>query len=280
MTAVKRVLREPIIHFMLIGAFVTALYAAFAGNTPGGGTIVISQSEQAEFANRFQRAWGRPPTEAERANMIEAALREEVLYREARSLGLGENDTVVRHRLAQKMALLMEPTPPPPTEADLTAFLRENIARYRDLPRVAFTQIFLSPATRGDTIEADAADLLKDLRNGANPAPLSDATQLPETVSLTTLPNVRRVFGPELTAALRTIPLETWSGPLKSAYGLHLIKLTARQTPPDPTLSDVRDAVRRDWEATRRNALARAGYAALRDRYDVVIEPADPSARP
>lgn len=278
MRPLARLAAEPLVQFLLIGALVVAATAYFGRGAlppaPAAETIRVDADRIAQLRTLVARSWQREPTADELDRVIEAYVREEIFAREARKLGLDEDDSIIRQRLAQKMEFLFEPPPGSltPTDAELTNHLEENIARYREEPRIAFTQVFLSPDEHGAALAEDAAAIRAALENGADPAALADPTKLPATVAETAIGNVRRVFGPDFTRTLMDLPENAWEGPVTSPFGAHLVRVTARQTPPEPTLETVREAVERDYLLERRQAEIDDRYAELRATYDVVID--------
>ena len=105
----KRILSEPLHHFLLLGVAIFALYAWLGGDARDPDRrIVVSAAEAAQLVDLFSMRWSRPPTPQELRGLVDARVREEVLYREALALGLDRDDTIVRRRLAQKIDFLLE----------------------------------------------------------------------------------------------------------------------------------------------------------------------------
>lgn len=275
----QRLLREPLVHFVLLGALLFGLYGVLGGaeSASPGGEIVVTEGRIRNLGDTFTRTWQRPPTADELNGLIEDYLREEVLYREGVALGLDRDDTIIRRRLRQKLEFVSEDaaSASEPTERELTEFLAENADRYRFESRLTFTQVFLDPSKRGDQLEADAARLLHDLRlrgKKLDPASLGDSLMLDPRYEQATEGDIARLFGAEFEAALREQPAGEWVGPLKSGYGAHLLLIEARTPGKVATLAEVRDAVARDWSARRRQQLLDEQYQQLRSRYQVRIE--------
>src|SRR4051794_18081569 len=96
----KRVLREPLLHFLLLGTAVFVAYSLVAKpSSDGPGKIVISQGQVAAMAEGFARTWRRPPTGEEIEGLIKERVQEEVYCREAMALGLDKDDNIIRRRL-------------------------------------------------------------------------------------------------------------------------------------------------------------------------------------
>jgi hypothetical protein len=163
----RRLLREPLLHFLLLGGLLFAVFGR--GNTEAGGVdrhIVVSGADIDRLAAAFSRTWNRPPDQNELQAQIRDYIREEVLYRAALQLGLDKDDSIIRRRLRQKMEFLFEDTVPPPHEAELRAYLQSHIDKFRTAPLISFRQVFVS-TRRGDAAESDARQILSRLRRHA-----------------------------------------------------------------------------------------------------------------
>jgi hypothetical protein len=136
---------------------------------------VVTRGRIRSLAETFSRLWNRPPSQEELEDLVREYVREEVLAREALALGLDDDDTIVRRRLAQKMEFLSEDVAElaQPTEEELERYLSTHPESFRLDSRLGFSQVCLDPVTRGDSLEADAARLLGELESrgsGLDPA--------------------------------------------------------------------------------------------------------------
>lgn len=281
-----RFVREPLFQFLVIGAVVFALYAVLQSRSPetAPDRIVISQGRIAQLVETFTRTWQRPPTDAELRGLVNAFVKEEIFYREGRKLGLDTDDTVFRRRLQQKMQFLMEPTEAQltPSGAELTAYLAANREKFRSPVRIAFEQVYFDPSRRGEHAESDALSALAQLQSTGAPAPddLGDGTMLPAAMPLSPVDRIAANFGKQFVAALQDAPVGKWSGPVRSIYGLHLVRIDERQGEHDPQLEEIRDAVTSEWRLEKRQAIAEQRYAKLRQGYEIVIEQAADETTP
>jgi PPIC-type PPIASE domain len=277
-----KLLREPLVHFLLFGAALFLLSNLMSGSSrssgPGSNEIVVSQGQIASLIQSWQLVWQRPPTESELQGLIQDYVREEVLYREAVAMGLDKDDTVIRRRLRQKMEFLADDTAEiaEPTDDDLEVYLREHTERFAVAPRVSFQQVFVSRDRHGDRTEEHAEDVLKKLRAGGSPEELSDPLLLPDAYDSESPNEVGRTFGDAFSRSLFELAPGPWTGPIESGYGLHLVRVRARDDGRSPKLAEVRDDVAREWMAARRKETNEKFYEALRDKYSVRIEPVPP----
>jgi len=277
MSFVSRILREPLVHFVLIGAGVFGLYALVAGEDEDSArdTIVVTDGRVQQLAQVFTKTWQRPPSQDELRGLIDAYVKEEVYYREALKRGLDRDDTLIRRRMQQKMEFVTEPSDEllQPSDETLRAYLNENKTKFRVEPKIAFDQVFLNPNKPGEAAvrAAQTLELLRTTRSDAKSADVGDPTLLPDQLALSSLSGVARSFGDAFAANLTDLPENEWAGPIKSPYGLHLVRVTERVEGYDPELADIRDAVLQKWRTETRDAFQAQAYDDLLAQYEVVL---------
>jgi len=273
----RRLLKEPLVHFLLLGGAVSVLFALTrdAAETAPRDEIVITAAQVQQLAAVFQKTWQRPAMPAELENLIEARVREEVFSREALAAGLDKDDTIVRRRMKQKLEFFMEDIAGQvtPTERDLQAFLDANPDRFRSESTFSFRQVYVSTDRRENAAE-DARNMLARLKQGeADLASLGDPLRMVEPAFLdSSQREVVRTFGREFAAELVELPAGEWSGPIRSGYGLHLVFLESRTKGKVATLNEARDAVAREWGAVKRREMNEALYQELRRKYSITVE--------
>lgn len=267
-----RLLKEPLFHFFLIGAAIFIWFHIVAPEnetTENLVTISIDKDDVALLVTQFEARWKRQPNEAELQALIDASIREEVLVREARKLGLDRGDSVIRSRLSQKMDFLTEAIAASvtPEDEDLEAYLQKNRERYATSKKVAFNQIFLGEAP-GDAAIANA---LSAVREEQELPEFGRSTLLPASMPLTATRVVDSVFGAGFSNGLTELEPGQWGGPIQSGYGVHLVQVVAIEPAQTPPLSEIRNAVLQDWRRTMSADLAQAQYEALADAYEIVV---------
>jgi hypothetical protein len=283
----KRLLKEPLLHFLLLGAGLFLAYRLLQerNGSREPGQIVVTLGEIEQIAAGFARTWQRPPTPEELAGLVRERVREEVYCREALALGLDRDDTVIRRRLRQKMEFVSEDIAAlvEPTEAELEEYLRTHPDSFRVEPRFTFAQVYLDPQKHGAELASDASQLLARLNQAGAEADLStlgDSRMLePRFVGLPSS-EVARQFGGQFALALDALQPGRWQGPIESGYGVHLVYVSEREQGRAPALAEVRESVRRDCDAARRSAANEAFYAELLKRYRVTIEGLEPADQP
>ena len=277
----RRLLREPLLHFLLLGITIFVAHALFSGRDGGGGPqrIAMTQGQIASMAEVFAKSWQRPPSSDELAGLIRARLREEVYYREAMALGLGNDDTVIRRRMTQKMEFVLDDVSAraAPTDAELSAYLQAHPESFGLEETLTFRQVYLDPQKRGDRLASDAERLAATLNQAGEQADASaqgDPFALEHTFLKLPRAEVARQLGQPFAAALTKLPLGRWQ-PVQSGYGMHLVRVDARTEAGAPALDKVREVVQRELGNSRRLEANEKMYQQMLGRYTVVIEPVD-----
>jgi PPIC-type PPIASE domain len=277
---VKKLLREPLVHFLLLGAVLFAAYGAMAKRTSNEpAKIVISQFRIDYLTEGFARTWLRAPTAEELEGLIRDYIREEVYYREAMTMGLDRDDTIIRRRLQQKLEFLSENITDltPPTDEELRTFLQNHPDQFRSERRFTFHQVYLSLERHRDSLAGDAAELLRQLKrsdNSSDTSTLGDPSLLEHQFANVDATEIAKQFGEKFASALNYLPIGGWQGPVESSYGIHLVFVDERSEGRSPALEEVRDAVQREWLNAQRLESNKEFYDGLRKRYTVDIEPA------
>jgi peptidyl-prolyl cis-trans isomerase C len=282
MSRLGRLVREPLVHFLVLGAGLFALYAVI---NPGAATqrttrIEVGPDELAWITTTWSQQYRRPPSDAELRSLVDEYVHDEVLYREALAMGLDRDDIIVKRRLVQKLGFLTEDvaTQRPPTERELEQYFAANRERYRLPPRLTFTHIYFSTDRRGAAARADAERVLARLSHAGAPArapELGDRFMLQFDFAERSPHEIAQLFGGMFAESLFALPqVPGWQGPLTSGFGVHLVRVVARRPGRMPELAEVLTAVRQDLDRERRNEANARRYATLRGRYTVQIDSA------
>jgi hypothetical protein len=271
---IRKLLGEPMLHFIVLGI---ALFAVHRQLTPGpsGGRnrIVVTRGVVSDLSTQHQARWGRPPSPSELTGLVDSYIHDEILYREGVALGLDRDDPVVKRRVRQKLEVMSEEETPvgTPTDAELSEYLARNAARFTRPMVMSFEQVFLGPSAAGARIER--VGLQRDTSGTAfDPTGLRKPSMLPETMTASAADLVAREFGAAFEKALETVPVGEWAGPFDSTFGSHFVRVEERIPSVVPPLSEVRDAVVREWENERRQRAKDDSYQKLRRTYAVDIE--------
>ena len=274
----RRWLSEPLLHFVVLGIVLFAGSSIITRNTaPTAGRIMVSQGRIANLSMSFAKVWQRPPSSDELEGLIRDYVREEVLSREAIAMGLDRDDTVIRRRLQQKLEFVTNDVAEQaqPSEAELQEYLTQHPEQFRSDALLSFRQVFLSRQARGDAVQADAVTLLAELQQ-AGPAidtgTLGDPTLLSPELTKARAGEVAAIFGEGFAHQLTALAVGRWQGPVASAYGEHLVLVTARADGRVPALSEARAQVASEWTNARRIAANQDFYRQALGRYTVTVE--------
>jgi hypothetical protein len=269
----RRIVRDPLVGFLLLGGVLFTVFS-FVGGSAGVADrkIVVTVADIERLSQQFLRTWNRPPSPEELQSQIDSYVREEVLYRTALSLGLDKDDFIVRRRLRQKMEFLVEGAVLEPQESELRAYFHAHESSFLSEPTVSFRQVLVGDS-RGSTAESDARVLLtKLIAAKSNDLEAGDPSLLPEDVQRAPLSRVRDQFGADFAQSLAGVKPGQWTGPLRSAYGYHLVFVTEFAAAHLPRFEDVRAEVQRQWFAENRAAVLAAQYRKLLGGFQVQID--------
>ena len=265
--------RSPLVVFLLLGAGVFAV-DRWLDDAGAGRVVTVTEEQLGAIRERWAAQWGRPPTGRELEGLIDEAVREEILYREARRRGLDRGDAIIRRRLAQKMTFLLEdsaeaPSTGPAAAGGIETYYADHAERYREPRRTTFRHVFLSRDRRADP-QGDAAALLRRVRGGDGDGwrQLGDPFVLLREYADRTDQEIAELFGGRFAATLPALAAGSWQGPIESAHGVHLVHVIGRTEPRLPALDEVRDRVAEDLLDSRRRERNEAALQTLRERYE------------
>jgi hypothetical protein len=273
-----KLIREPLLHFAVAGAF---LFGGYALLNRGGDSdrnkqpVRIGAGELRWLRETFASQTLRPPTAVEMSGLVETLVSEELLSREARALGLDRGDTVVRRRLAQKLEFVVADTTriAEPDDIELRAFYADHPDLYRTEPRLCFEQVYFSAKGR-ERPDFDAQAVLTTISAVRGDSPGLEGDPLPLEPAFAEIDerSVSGLFGADFARAVFDLPVATWSGPVMSAFGYHLVRVTGRTAAERKLFEEVRTAVLEDWTRTTSALTKRAYLETLRQKYGVIVE--------
>ncbi len=273
----KKLLKEPLLHFLLLGAALFALNgwrARAKPAEPAEARIEVTAAVIERLRAASERQFGKAPDAEDLRGLVMAHIREEVFCREALALGLDRDDTIVRRRLAQKMEFLMGDITgaSEPADAVVREFFEKNAARYAKSGRITFRHVYFSKEKRGASAEAAVAEALAALTRGANDETMGDPFLHGFEFAQREQDDVVAAFGSDFAKELVAQPTGEWRGPVASSYGLHLVRVDGRTEPRAVKFEEVRETVLRDFHDERRRAANREVFDKLRERYQVTVD--------
>ena len=267
--------KEPLLHFLIIG---TAIFAVFSiankeEAADSGNKIVVSSAEIKRLSDSWSKRRNRPPSEIELQGLIDSYIKEEIYYREALSLGLDQNDTIIRRRLMQKMEFLSNDLAEldQPNETELNKYFVDNENKYKIPARISFTHIYFSLDKRGARALEDSKLVLTELDAPRAPE-LGDRFMMEYDFVRDTPSEVTRLFGSGFAEQLFALETNTWQGPIASGYGYHLVRINEKIDARVPELASVIEKVRTDFMFEQRQKTNKEIYDKFKERYEIVIE--------
>ncbi len=272
-----RLSREPLIIFFLIGLalfFINAVNGS--GDDAGSSELRVTSAQIAQLSAAWEGQNRRPPTPQELNGLIQSHITEEILVREAIALGLDQDDTIVRRRLAQKARFLLEDNIeiPPPDDDDLRTFFESNEKAYVIPALFTFDHVYFSDsgADRELSERIETAKAALGQTPSADWKKLGDAFMLSRTIVNQPLSSIGRTFGSEFSAQLPDIEVGPWVGPVRSGLGTHLIRIREKTDARLPAFAELKGLLARDYVNQVRREENAKRMDELRGQYSIVID--------
>jgi hypothetical protein len=286
-------LKEPLLHFLVIGAALFAVYAWHNrnGNDAGAQQVRLADSDVRWLEETFAQERQRQPSEAELRGLVRDFIKETLFAREAQELGLDKDDIVVRRRLAQKMSFLLQDNAAAaaPGDDDLRRVYEAQRSPVQGgqsqgsqadsgtrtlftRPRISFTQIFFSRDQRADAA-ADARAALRELSQpdaSATKAERGDHGAIKAEFRNADERAVANQFGARFAARIFELAPGSWQGPIESSQGLHLVRVTALVPAQLRPFEEVRDELVELWRAQSQRENEERAFVGLLKKYQVV----------
>jgi len=281
--SIKRLLREPLLHFMVLGAVLFVGYAYLKPDTKAESSyeIALTLEELAQLQMLYEAQWRRSPTPEEFSAMVENKVRQEVLYREALAMGLDKNDEIVKRRMAQKMQFIAEDlaaAEEPGTE-ELRAWYAENSDKFSMPKRLSFRHLYFSPDSRGAQAYDDAVSSLAKLDDQPVDSQLADTLadrfMYQDYYADQTSISLAKEFGPQFTVAVAELTPGLWQGPIESGFGWHLVYVDSLVPGRVPAFEEIERDVKTAWLGVQKEIAWRKAYKEMRAKYAVLL-PAPP----
>jgi len=263
-----KLLKEPLLHFVVIGAALFAVHHWFVSPQERTNVVEIDKQRMAGLELEFERTHGRTPTTEELNAATQAYVEDEIFYREALSLGLHNNDPVVRRRLIQQIQLLAEQNAvrDKPSDEQLKSWLKEHQKKYRQPASVTLEHVFFSNE------KSDYVSRSQSALPGKQPTSTGEPFALGRRLTRWTEARLEKQFGAEFAAKVLALEPRQWAGPLISKFGAHLVNVLERVDAAPAELNRVRQRVQTDYMAERRIEARRQAVERMLKRYTVTTE--------
>lgn len=281
----RRVVREPLVHFVAIGLVLFAVDAWRSGGREtaspapvqvvseaprGRAPIVVDAGAVERIRARAERTLGRTPTADEVAAETERWIDGEVLYREALERELQRDDPMIHERLAERMSYILEQAAivPEPGEPELRAWFEEHRERWSVPERVDFTHVFIAPRGNGDD-EQRARQFEAALSGGTAPERIGDRFAGGHRYRGRRIADLAQAFGDEFATGLEAQEIGVWHR-RRSRFGVHVVRVDRVQAARSAEFDAARLDVRREWRDARRDAEVAAALQRVRTGWQVV----------
>ena len=254
--------------FMGIGILIYFLNLSF-GPSSINNLILVQKEELNSLKDSWTAQVGRPPNQEEIDGIINQLVDEEILYREALSLGLDKGDIIIKRRLAQKITFLKQGAQvSEPSKEEIEKFFMINKDKYLVPRKFSFTHIYFNQDKNGFSRAKEAImNLPENLINTEG-----DPFLLGKNFVMKTPLEIQRSFGKSFSNSLKDQKINTWVGPIDSIYGSHLVNIRDSIPAKSPNLTEVEDIVRQDLEFRLKSNEMDDFLQDLRKEYSVEVQ--------
>ena len=259
--------REPLLHFVVLGALLFTIDHFVAGRADDPHTILIDAAVDKQARDVFKTARGHEPNTDELYALRRVWLDNEVLYREGLALQVDKGDQAIRERVIFKALSIVDAgiKLPPFDEKLLREWFERNRAKYDEPARYDFEEAVFP----GDTTEA----ALRDFATALNAGVQSDAKAGLRVFKGRPRGNLEQTYGPAFAKALETSPAGEWRA-LASRDGTHVVRLQSVTQPKPAAFENLAGVVLQDWTDTVMADQRTAAVRALTKKYTVKVEAA------
>ncbi|HSZ34509.1 MAG TPA: peptidylprolyl isomerase [Puia sp.] len=277
-TRIKSFLKEPFLHFLLIG-FVIFISSFYLLRRRESHKILIDKAVIAKLTMAWETQFGRTPNSNELKIALDDYIKQEVLVKEAQQLGLNQDDEIIKRRLQQKMAFIIKDNivVPDPSLSVLETYYRENAPKFSEAPKVFFSHIYFSADnSSSEKAKQRAITVLHSM--DSKPAPsrapeLGDHFMLLYDYNDINKTEAQGLFGDsQFTDSLFTVKENRWRGPFLSGYGWHLLYVNKRLTNAVPPLSQIKDRVIDSYKNDQLNKLDNEAIEKLVEKYTIELK--------
>ncbi len=275
-----RYLREPLVHFLLVGAALFAAYSVTQADRTGltsAKEIRLSLDELTQLALLFQAQWRREPTTQELGRLVENRVQEEILYREALVMGLDKDDTIVKRRMAQKFSSWPRTSRAAhePTTAELKAWYQKNTGLFAQPGRFSFRHLYFSPDRRGERARSDAENAVTKLvgqpQDVEFAATLADPFMFQDYYRDRAPEMLGKEFGHRFAQAVAKLPSGSWQGPIESGFGWHLVYVDTVIPGRVPAFEEIESDVKTAWLSEQKAQAWQKAYSDIRAKYTILL---------
>lgn len=268
----KKFLKEPLIHFLVIGGLIFFVY----GQKNGGfeekeNRIVITKSNFDRLIMQWKKKHFRNPTKAETDEILEEFIYHEVMYREALVMGLDKNDIIIQRRLSQKLEFLSSDILQiaEPTNDELQEYLNTHSEKFMLPSKLSFTHVYID--TNKHTKEY-FEELKKDLESGKSYKTLGDPFMFAKEFTNVTQTDVSKVFGRAFAKKIFSLHVDSLQGPIRSGYGLHFVNISKKTDAKVAKVQDIKSTLTKYWKEEKTEQANSKIYQDLKKQYNIEVQ--------
>jgi peptidyl-prolyl cis-trans isomerase C len=272
----KRIFSEPLLQFFILGSLLYALVSFVQSKRERQSKEIVVDNERIGLLiENYKNQMGVLPTKQQLDAMIENYIREEISYREAKKMGLDKDDEIIRRRLSQKFDFLKTDLEEiqTPAEQQLKDFYERNPSLFQTEGTVNFSHIFFTTDNSTDSIAKQRASVvLQQLRNtAAQRAPeKGDHFALQFDYTEQTKLDIIQNFGDQpILDSLFRCPVHTWTGPVKSGYGWHLLYILKRDEAALMPFEANKDFIKTKYKEAMKDEQNRKAFEQIEGNYIV-----------
>lgn len=264
-----RWLREPLLHFVLIGAVLFGSDHLANGAADDNRTIVVDAAVDSEAIKIFKDARGREPNADELYALRRVWLDNEVLYREGLALQMDKGDKAIKDRVVFKaLSMVNAGLKRPPIDDDkLRAWFEANRAKYDEPARFDFQEAVIAGDLSEAAVRAFAA-ALEAGKPGDTQAGLRVFQGRPHA-------NIVQSYGAEFAAELAAAPVGQWRA-MRDGDGWRVIRLEAIASAKPASFDALRGVVLQDWTDSVMAEQRTAAVRTMARKYAVKYEATTP----
>jgi hypothetical protein len=262
-----RWMREPLVHFVVLGACLFAADHFIADRGDDKSLIVVGAEVDREATQLFRATRGRDPSAAELEALRKVWLDNEVLYREGIALQVDRGDSGIRDRVIFKALSIVDSNlkRPPVDEKVLRDWFEKNRAKYDEPARYDFQEALLA----GENTEAAVRAFVAAL-NGGTPG---DAKAGLRVFKGRPHANIVQSYGAEFAKALEESPVGQWRAH-QTRDGWRAMRVESIAAPKPADFEVLRGVVLQDWTDTVMAEQRSAAVKNLAKKYTVKFEAA------
>jgi len=268
----NKFIKEPLIHFLIISFIIFFIYDSTNKTEIDNYKVIISEARVEQLTNEILSSKSRLPVAKEIDIAIESFALNEIYLREARELGLQQGDKIIERRLRQKMEYLLDEMASiqQPSTDDLNRFYQDNIDRYKTPLTYSFTQVYVSIDRSNDELAKHLAAQQQLITQGNSP--VADSSMLPQQISHQSSQQIEHTFGELFIVKLDELAVNTWSQPIDSGLGKHLVYIEEKIAPMPKPLLSIKEDVTNDWQFEQRKIFKKVYEDELMRRYNIEVQ--------